>query len=85
MKFLSFLAGVAALMSSASAIPMHHPIPASVRARQYENFTYNIQNYTNGFARFDFVNGEGGNWGVTWQNSFGMDFVVGKGYQPNEG
>jgi endo-1,4-beta-xylanase len=75
---LLFACSTVPILSAAAS-----PLPDAVLAAK--NITYNIQNYTNDFARFDFEDGDGGNWAVNWEDSFGGDFVVGKGYQPNGG
>ncbi|KAK2766992.1 hypothetical protein FQN54_006309 [Arachnomyces sp. PD_36] len=75
---LLFACSTVPILSAAAS-----PVPdADISAKK---LTYNIHNYTNGFAEFDFEDGEGGNWAVDWEDSFGGDFVVGKGYEPNNG
>jgi endo-1,4-beta-xylanase len=41
-----------------------------------------LQNWSNDFADLDFNVGSNGAFSVDWDNGFGGNFVVGRGYQP---
>ncbi|KAI3316653.1 concanavalin A-like lectin/glucanase domain-containing protein [Xylariaceae sp. AK1471] len=41
-----------------------------------------LQNWSNDFADLDFDTGANGSFSVDWDNGFGGNFVVGRGYQP---
>ncbi|KAI8623699.1 concanavalin A-like lectin/glucanase domain-containing protein [Xylariaceae sp. FL1651] len=57
-------------------------ISNAVEERAPEATTYTSYNYTDEFSTYDFQPGFGGEFKVTWDNGFGGDFVVGKGYTP---
>jgi len=52
----------------------------SLKPRQGSNFI--VQNWANDFADLDFESGPAGQFSVDWNNGFGGNFVVGKGYRP---
>ena len=41
-----------------------------------------VQNWSNDFADLEFDLGTNGSFSVDWDNGFGGNFVVGRGYQP---
>ncbi|OAL03679.1 concanavalin A-like lectin/glucanase [Phaeosphaeriaceae sp. SRC1lsM3a] len=65
------------LASVAGAAPQ-----PEIGPRQNNNNFNSIQYWANDFADVDFNNNAGGNFNVTWDNGFGGNFVVGKGYRP---
>jgi endo-1,4-beta-xylanase len=69
------LAAIATVLNVAVAAPE----PA---LEQRQNGFNAIQNWANEFADVTFRNNAGGNFNVTWDNSFAGNFVVGKGYRP---
>lgn len=51
-----------------------------LQARQ-DRFT--TQYWANDFADLDWTSGPAGQFNLTWNNGFGGNFVVGKGYRPS--
>jgi hypothetical protein len=41
-----------------------------------------IQNWENDYASVNYTFGDGGEFDMTWNNGFGGNFVIGRGYQP---
>ncbi|OAG08259.1 uncharacterized protein CC84DRAFT_1140837 [Paraphaeosphaeria sporulosa] len=76
MQFLS----AACLIASAYTASAASLLERTLALRQ--NSINAIQNWSNDFADVDFNNNAGGNFNVTWDNGFGGNFVVGKGYRP---
>jgi endo-1,4-beta-xylanase len=66
-------------LAAFSNVAVAAPQPA---LEQRQNSFNAIQNWANDFADVDFRNNAGGNFNVTWDNGFGGNFVVGKGYRP---
>ena len=52
-----------------------------LEARQSNNFI--TQYWENDFADVDWTNGAAGKFNLTWNNGFGGNFVIGKGYRPS--
>jgi endo-1,4-beta-xylanase len=75
------LAGLVSILSLATAV-VGEPVigPKELQPRQGGGFT--TQYWGNDFADFDYKSGPGGNFAVEWDNNFGGNFVVGKGYRP---
>jgi endo-1,4-beta-xylanase len=76
MQFLSVACIAASFLYTSSATPIDN----TLETRQ--NSFNAIQNWSNDFADVEFHNNAGGNFNVTWDNGFGGNFVVGKGYRP---
>jgi endo-1,4-beta-xylanase len=71
----------AALVAIATVV--NGVVAASQPALEQRQNSFNaIQNWANEFADVTFKNNAGGNFNVTWDNSFAGNFVVGKGYRP---
>ena len=69
---------VLSVAAYAVAVPTTNSEP--LQARQGGNFA--VQNWSNDFADLDFTSGPAGQFSVDWNNGFGGNFVVGKGYRP---
>ncbi|KAK3208849.1 hypothetical protein GRF29_77g2227742 [Pseudopithomyces chartarum] len=74
----SFASYVGMLLAATASLTRGAPQPV-LEPRQNPNA---IQNWSNDFADVDFNNLAGGAFNVTWNNGFGGNFVVGKGYRP---
>ena len=74
----SFLSSVGILLAASASLTQGAPKPV-LEPRQNINA---IQNWSNDFADVDFKNLAGGAFNVSWNNGFGGNFVVGKGYRP---
>ena len=55
--------------------------PRDLEARQNNRFT--TQYWANDFASLNWTSGPAGQFNLTWNNGFGGNFVVGKGYRPS--
>lgn len=69
------------LLATCASIVGAAPQP-EIGPRQNNNNFNSIQYWKNDFADVEFNNNAGGNFNCTWDNGFGGNFVVGKGYRP---
>jgi len=76
----SFAAFLATVFVAAGVLAVPATNSEHLEARQGSNFA--VQNWANDFADVDFVSGPAGQFSAEWNNGFGGNFVVGKGYRP---
>jgi len=77
---ISLLSFFTALCVTAGVVAIPVQDSESLQARQGGNFAN--QYWENDFADLDYVSGAGGQYSAVWDNGFGGNFVVGKGYRP---
>jgi len=73
---LSTFVGMVVLVFAKENIPLLQP-------RQGGNFVTSY--WVNDFATADYINGPAGQFSIDWNNGFGGDFVIGKGYSASSG
>lgn len=77
---LSFASLVAFFLSVPAVVGVTPVGPQPLAPRQGGGFT--TQYWANDWADLDYKSGPAGQYSVTWNNGFGGNFVVGKGYRP---
>lgn len=75
------IASLVAFFCSVPAVVGVAPVgPQPLAPRQGGGFA--TQYWANDWAKLDYKSGPAGQYSVTWNNGFGGNFVVGKGYRP---